>query len=147
MLSVDTNIIFYALNEEADGHARSAEFIEGLENREDIAVSEFMLAELYILLRNPTVLANPFDAVDAVEICQGLRRNPKWQLLGLPKETREFHNLFWKKLGEPGFARRRVFDCRLALSLLLQGVREFATANVKDFEGFGFQRVWNPLAS
>ncbi|MFM8358316.1 MAG: hypothetical protein ACKOET_07130 [Verrucomicrobiota bacterium] len=25
------------------------------------------------------------------------------------------------------------------------GVTEFATANVKDFEGFGFERVWNPL--
>ena len=25
------------------------------------------------------------------------------------------------------------------------GVTEFATANVKDFDGFGFQKVWNPL--
>jgi len=25
------------------------------------------------------------------------------------------------------------------------GVTEFATANVKDFEGFGFARVWNPI--
>jgi hypothetical protein len=31
----------------------------------------------------------------------------------------------------------------LALWLRRQGVTEFATANVKDFEGFGFDRVWN----
>ncbi len=27
-----------------------------------------------------------------------------------------------------------------------QGVREFATANARDFHGLGFDRVWNPLA-
>jgi hypothetical protein len=26
-------------------------------------------------------------------------------------------------------------------------VTEFATANVKDFDGLGFRRAWNPLAS
>ena len=26
-----------------------------------------------------------------------------------------------------------------------QGVTEFAMANVKDFEGLGFRKVWNPL--
>lgn len=36
---------------------------------------------------------------------------------------------------------------RLALTLRHHGVTEFVTANVKDFEGFGFTRVWNPLAS
>jgi hypothetical protein len=29
--------------------------------------------------------------------------------------------------------------------LIEQGVREFATANVKDFTDVGFDRVWNPL--
>jgi len=29
--------------------------------------------------------------------------------------------------------------------MLQQGVTEFATLNVKDFQGLGFQRVWNPL--
>jgi len=27
---------------------------------------------------------------------------------------------------------------------LQQGDEEFATVNTKDFEGFGFKRVWNP---
>jgi uncharacterized protein len=43
------------------------------------------------------------------------------------------------------FARRRIYDARLALSLRRQGIKEFATANVADFEDFGFERVWNPL--
>ena len=32
-------------------------------------------------------------------------------------------------------------------TLLAHGVTDFATANVEDFEGLGFRRVWNPLAS
>ena len=32
-----------------------------------------------------------------------------------------------------------------SLTLLRQGVDEFATVNTKDFQGFGFRRVWNPL--
>jgi len=38
-----------------------------------------------------------------------------------------------------------IHDTRSALTLLAHGVREFATANVKDFGGLGFKRVWNPL--
>ena len=29
--------------------------------------------------------------------------------------------------------------------MIHQGVKELATTNVKDFQGFGFERVWNPL--
>ena len=52
----------------------------------------------------------------------------------------------WSRLREPGLARRRAYDLRLALTLRRYGVTDFATVNVKDFEGLGFQRVWNPLA-
>jgi hypothetical protein len=52
----------------------------------------------------------------------------------------------WKLAARTGFPRRRIFDVRLGLTLLHHGVTRFATANVKDFEGLGFQKVWNPLA-
>jgi len=32
------------------------------------------------------------------------------------------------------------------LCLVAQGVREFATVNLKDFAGLGFRRVFNPLS-
>ena len=53
----------------------------------------------------------------------------------------------WEHANEADFAFRRIIDARLALTLRHHGVTEFATTNVKDFEGFGFRRVWNPLAS
>jgi predicted nucleic acid-binding protein len=45
------------------------------------------------------------------------------------------------------FAFRRLYDVRSALTMTAQGVTEFATANVKDYEGMGFRRVWNPLVA
>jgi len=38
-----------------------------------------------------------------------------------------------------------VFDARLAHTLVDSGVKEFATRNTRDFEGFGFERVFDPL--
>ncbi len=51
----------------------------------------------------------------------------------------------WEAAPTPGIARRRVYDARLAVTLRHHGVLEFATTNVKDFQNFGFGRVWNPL--
>ena len=31
------------------------------------------------------------------------------------------------------------------LCALIQGLSEFATANIKDFDSLGFDRVWKPI--
>jgi hypothetical protein len=46
-----------------------------------------------------------------------------------------------------GTPRGCIFDTRLALTLRHHGVTDFATGNLKHFDGFGFARLWNPLAS
>ena len=119
----------------------------GLDSRQDVVLSELVLLELYGLLRNPATVPKSRSAAEAVALCGAFRSHPRWQVVGLPSDSREFHDAFWPRLAEPGFARRRAYDWRTALSLLQQGVDEFATANVRDFEGFGFKRVWNPLAA
>jgi uncharacterized protein len=73
---------------------------------------------------------------------QRLREHPRWGLVdyrgGLMGEV-------WRHAASSQFAYRRIYDARLALTLRHHGVAEFATFNVKDLEGFGFARVWNPL--
>jgi hypothetical protein len=66
-------------------------------------------------------------------------------LFGFDPDSVGLHEELWTIAATESFARRRVYDARLALSLRRQGVTAFATANVKDFQGFGFDRVWNPL--
>ncbi len=145
MLSIDTNILMAAVNPDHNSHSRAAAFLGSLQNRADVTISEFTLLELYGLLRNAAVLSPPLSASAAVDVCEAFRNHPCWQVLGFPSESRAFHDLFWPRLRDKHFARRRAYDWRLALSLSRQGVTEFATANVKDFEGAGFKRLWNPL--
>ncbi len=55
------------------------------------------------------------------------------------------HDALWNMARQRDFAFRRLDDARSALTMTAQGLTEFATVNVKDYEGFGFRRVWNPL--
>ena len=67
-------------------------------------------------------------------------------LLGFDLDSPALHEELWRNAAGPHFGRRRIYDAHLALAPRRQGVTAFATANVKDFTGFGFHRVWNPVA-
>jgi toxin-antitoxin system PIN domain toxin len=142
---MDANLLLYCYSQASPLHQRAREFLEGLALRDDVAISEFVLVEFYTLLRNPVVLVNPLAAAEAVEVVEIYRHHPHWMLLGFDPDSVGLHNELWSIAGEQGFARRRIYDARLALSLRRQAVTDFATANVKDFDSFGFTRVWNPL--
>lgn len=131
---------------EADNpsHAKAAAFLDSLHDQEDVAISEFVLLELYVLLRNPAVLAKPLDGDKAARVCEAFRVHPRWQVIGFPPDGRSFHDGLWPRLREKQSTHRRAYDWRMALTLIRYGVSEFATVNVKDFQGLGFVRVWNP---
>jgi uncharacterized protein len=145
MFSIDTNILLHAFAVDSPSHRAAYNWILSLQHEAEVAISEFILAELYGLLRNPVVLAVPLDASDAVEVIQTYRRHPSWRLIGFPIESRPLHDALWEKARRKDFAFRRLYDARSALTMITQGVTEFATVNVKDYEGLGFRRVWNPL--
>lgn len=145
MLSIDTNILFHAFNEDSPSHAAAYAWITSIQRDEDVAVSEFILAELYGLLRNPAVLKHPLSGEEAVEVIQTYRRHPRWRLIGFPTASRPMHDDLWKCAKGKTFAFRRLYDARSALSMIAQGVTEFATTNVKDYQNLGFRRVWSPL--
>lgn len=145
MLSIDTNILFHALNEDSPSHLPAYTWLTSIQGNEDVALSEFILAELYGLLRNPAVLRHPLSGQEAVAVIQSYRTHPRWRLIGFPTESRTLHDHLWKRATDKSFAFRRLYDARSALSMIAQGVTEFATTNVKDFQGLGFKRVWSPL--
>lgn len=145
-LSFDTNVLLPAVEATNVHHRAASRFLASLASRDDVVISELALIEFYVLLRNPAVVPRARTPAEAVEICQSLRNNPAWRMVGLPRASREFHDSMWLALRQPNLARRRAYDIRLALSLIAHGVDEFATVNLRDFEGLGFKRVWNPLA-
>lgn len=143
MLSFDTNIAVHAANVDSPLQERAYDFIAALGARGDVAICELMLVELYLKLRNARIFANPMTAPQAAAVCQTYRRNRSWMLIDAAPVMEEV----WKASAARGFAVRRIVDARLALTLLHHGAQEFATTNVKDFHGFGFQRVWDPLSA
>jgi predicted nucleic acid-binding protein len=139
--------LFHALNEDSPKHVAAFRWLTSIQGDEDVAISEFILAELYCLLRNPAVLTKPLEAGEAVEVIQTYRNHPRWRLVGFSSESRPLHDALWEQARIRSFAFRRLYDARSALALIAHGVTDFATVNVKDFEGFGFSRVWNPLTA
>ena len=147
MTSVDANILLYSYCEASPHHASAQAFLASLAARDDVALSEFVLSEVYLHLRNPAVLDQPLGPAEAVAVIQRYRQHPRWRALGFPPRSRAVHAALWHAAATRDFARRRIYDLRTALCLQAFGVTDFATVNVKDFARTGFTRVWNPLTS
>ena len=145
MISIDTNVLLYSLNPDSIWHGVAVSFLRqnlGIPSVR-IAITDYVLVELYVLLRNPVVMAKALTATAARDLVISYWDAPNVSRI----ENGNVMDEVWKRAGGRDFARRRIFDARLALTLRLGGVTQFATANVKDFEGWGFEKVWNPLIS
>lgn len=142
MLSFDTNVAVHAANSSSSLHTSALEFLLSLGERTDVVISELMLVELYLKLRNEKIFRRPLGPGAAASVCQAYRNNASWKLVDFAPVMDEV----WRIAGGRGFAIRRIIDVRLGLALVHHGVEEFATTNVKDFQGLGFARVWNPCA-
>lgn len=143
MIAIDTNVLLYAVNRDCAEYAKARGFLEECGERADVAIAELVLVELYVLLRNPAVAERPLSPEEAVDICQAFRRHPRWALI---ESADDIMSEVWSHAARPGVARRRVFDARLAFTLLKNGVRELATRNVRDFRDFDFDLVVDPIA-
>jgi len=141
VISIDTNILLYAHNSDCPEHAKAFSFLSEMGGSDRVVICELVLVELYVLLCNPRVLKKPLSSKEAVDVCRAYRTNPVWRLV----ENAPVMDQVWQRASRKGFARRRIFDARLSLTLQHHQVTQLATANVGDFEGLGFKRVWNPL--
>lgn len=145
MLSIDTNILFEACESSGPRHARAVDFLREQSTSRGVAVCELVLVELYVLLRNPAIARRPLSSAVAVAVVQRFRQHPQWRIVDYPGTGSSVAEELWGRLAAAGVGARPLFDARLALTLGHHGVEEFATRNAKDFQGFGFKKVWDPL--
>lgn len=144
LIACDTNILLHACNARSPLHAEALAFLGDMSSRQDFVVCELVLIELYVLVRNPAVVSHPLGAEEAAAVSQRFRSNPRWRVIDYPGGLMDE---IWRRAGQVGTPRGCIFDTRLALTLRHHGVTDFATGNSKYFDGFGFARLWNPLAS
>ena len=143
MLGIDTNVLLYSLNPQSEWHASATHFL-GAHLRDAasrVAIADYVLVELYVHLRNPIVMANPLGAKAARDLVCSYWKIPTVMRV----ENANIMDEVWALAGEKSFARRRIFDVRIAKTLIRAGVTHFATSNTKDFKDCGFEKVWNPL--
>lgn len=142
MISFDTNVVFAALESSAPGHQKARALLAEHASNHQVALCELVLMETYCLLRNPAVARKPLSADAAATAMQMLRRHRTWRMVDYVPPVADS---LWIEAAKPGFAFRKIYDARIALTLRHHGVTELATRNIRDFQGFGFKRVWNPL--
>ncbi|MDB6005601.1 MAG: hypothetical protein JWR15_2588 [Prosthecobacter sp.] len=143
IVAADTNLFLYAANPAASQHESAQRFFaEQASGSERFLLCDLVLVELYMQLRNAAIFRKPKTAKEATAFCDALRTNPAWEFGDYePEVSKSLWN--WASKTTTGF--RHIIDARLALTLRHQGVTHFATANVKHFMGFGFEKVWNPV--
>jgi predicted nucleic acid-binding protein len=143
MIGIDTNLLLYSLNPSSKWHRAAMSFLQ--EKFGDpslrVAMTDYVLVELYVHLRNPVIMAQPLSAEAARNLVTSY-----WRISNVVRvENAMVMDEVWALAGGKNFARRRIFDARLSLTLRRAGVTRLATSKVKDFQGFGFEKVWNPL--
>jgi toxin-antitoxin system PIN domain toxin len=143
--TADTNLFIHAADPDSPHHASARDFFNAVSAEGDateFVVCELVLIELYMQLRNAAVFVKPYSAKESAAYCLALKQNPKWRCIDYDNAVSA--KLWqWASGTKAGF--RRIIDARLGLTLRHHGVSHLATANTKDFQEFGFQRVWNPL--
>jgi uncharacterized protein len=140
--SCDTNIFLYYLDSSCPEHAKARDYVENIWRDKNFIISDLVLIELYVLLRNPKVLRGPLSSKEAADCCQRLRANSGWQVLesvsGVMPEI-------WANYAETIPSAWQIYDLRLGLSLKRAGVKVFATRNTRDFKMVGFEELINPI--
>jgi toxin-antitoxin system PIN domain toxin len=143
MNSLDTNILIYASNQDAPEHLKAQKLVgELLAVPSEWIIADQVLIEFYRALRNPAVFERPASAPEAWEIVKFYREEAGCQRccfelqMWLPLEPH---------LKSRHFEAKRTFDAVLAITLISNTVDVFYTRNAKDFKGFGFRSVVNPI--
>ena len=143
MKSLDTNILVYALNADCSEHQHAAVVLQtALDAPQDWIMADQMYLEVYKALRNPRILGRPYGAEDAFSKVKMLRDQ-----CGIRRCC--YADTVWEQLAtriqRPDFPYQRTHDAVLAETLLKAGVQTLYTRNTKDFEGYGFATLVNPI--
>jgi predicted nucleic acid-binding protein len=143
MNSLDTNLLFYALNADCTEHPVCLALIRrALASPQDWIVADQIWFELYRLLRNPSIQTHPLSATEASAKIKWFRSRSGWARCAWEPFLMDRLQARWQKAAFPA---RRTFDLVLALTLQANGVTDFFTRNTKDFNDFEFFTVTDPL--
>lgn len=141
MKSLDTNILIYAANADCSEHKKAYSIVEQLlTSPTEWMLSEQVLFEYLRALTNPLIFSSPLTKKSAIKVVKEFKDSSGLSFVCY--ESTFFNNIMSTHAKSK---KDRLYDIILATTLLHNGVTEFYTRNVNDFEGLGFERVINPV--
>jgi toxin-antitoxin system PIN domain toxin len=131
---LDTNVLVYAIYEDAPQHAASRRTLERCGRGEQpLAITQQILAEFYSTVTSPRRVTSPYTPNDAIALLRQILAIPNLAVLPVPPDVHER----WLTLLEANpVGGRKCFDVQLAAAMLGCGLRRIFTYNTADFTGF-----------
>jgi len=147
MFAIDTNLLVYAHNADSKFHEPAKEFIGNILNTRDDAGNFQVCIPAQVLIEFINVitwskLESPLPLPDALNLVKQYRDTG---VTILHHKTSQLDTLL--TLFESVTTRKKVFDIALAATLKDNEIKGLYTVNTKDFVGFDFLDVVNPLVS
>jgi toxin-antitoxin system PIN domain toxin len=139
---VDTNVLVYAVFEDAPQNRASRKLLERCHHGEQpLVVTQQVLAEFYATVTNPKRVTSPVSPVGALALLRQVLAIANLAVLPTPPDL---HERWMALLDANPVAGKKSFDVQLIATMLAGGVRRVFTYNTSDFRGFGPLEVMEP---
>lgn len=144
MFVVDTNILVYAADERADGHAQCAQLVAEWRTRPGAWYATWsIIYEFLSVVSHPRLSRRPWQLPEAWGFVEALLESPGFDLLA---ETGRHPAVVAEVFAEvPSLAGSTLHDAHTAILMREHGIRTIYTRD-RDFQRFPFIEAVNPLA-
>lgn len=142
---IDTNLLLYGANKNADEHSQAREFlISAGRSTEPWYLTEGILYEFLRVCTHPRVFPRPMTWQEGLDFLDPLLESPVFTVLRASERHWTLVREILEELSHP--AGNLFFDIRTAVSMREHGVRDIYTTDT-DFLQFPGIRAVNPLKS
>ncbi len=142
MILVDVNVLIYAYDARAEGHAQARQWLEqAFAEQQPLRIAWVTILAFLRVTTNPRILANPLLSSEAVAIINEWLAYPSVAIL-LPGERH--WSILTKLLADANVRGPLVTDAHLAALAIEHGAQVCTTD--RDFTRFTGLRLINPLS-
>ncbi len=140
---IDTNILLYAANRDAEEHGATTAFLKAAgEGADRWYLTEGILYEFLRVTTHPRVFHRPLTWRQAIKFLQPFLQNPNFQILEAGASHWDILKQVLAGINYP--AGNIFFDIRTVVLMREHGIRKIYTADA-DFLQFSELHVINPL--
>ena len=142
-ICIDSNILIYAFNAQSQFNAKAEAILEELMRADGFAIADISLIEFYQIITNDKVLSDPISPADSYGIIKDILLNKKIEVL----ETNiDILKLTFESAANHNVRKYEIYDHLIANLCKHNNIKQFITANDKDFKKYDFFDVINPFS-